>query len=85
MARAVPLAFLALLQIADYLSTRAFLAVGVAEGNTIVRYLGIGPAKLVGLAIVCLLAWRARRIWMLWALCGFYFVVVAVNVLSAAK
>ena len=85
MTRAVPLALLALLQFADYLSTRAFLAVGVLEGNAIVQHLGIGTAKLAGRAIVCLLAWRARRVWMLWGLCGFYFAVVAVNLLAIAK
>ena len=85
MTRAVPLALLALLQVADYLSTRAFLAVGVPEGNPIVQHLGVGTSKLAGLVIVGLLAWRARRSWVLWALCGFYSAVVAVNLLAIAK
>ena len=85
MTRTVLLALLAFLQFADYFSTRAFLAVGVPEGNPVVRYFGLGPAKLAGLALVCLLAWRAKRLWLLWALCGLYSAVVIVNLLSAAK
>ena len=70
---------LVLTQIGDLLSTRAAIAAGAHESNPIGAWLGLPTAKLVGIVIIALLVWRSRRPAKLWALVGFYALVVAWN------
>jgi hypothetical protein len=78
----VPFLVLCLLQAGDWLSTRAALATpGMVEFNPLVRAMGVGHAKLILVVAAIPLLWYTKKPWHLWALCGFYAVVVASNAL----
>ncbi len=80
--RIIPFVILCVLQVGDLVSTQLALRIpGVHELNPLVRDLGLWPAKLLAFAIIVFLAWRAKTIARLWAVCGFYAAVVASNVL----
>ncbi len=80
--RVVPLLVLGVLQLGDLFSTRMAMKVpGVLELNPIVRRLGLWDAKLLAVALIVLLAWRAKKMGPLWTACGVYACVVVSNVL----
>ena len=84
MKRFLPLVLLAMLQAADYASTRLAFAHGAVELNPATRGLGIGAAKVVALLVIAILVWRRPKSrWLLWSACGVYLLYVANNLALA--
>ena len=80
----VAFAFLALLQIADLISTKLTFTVGAVELNPLVRSTGLLLSKLLVFAMIVILAWKTKKPKRLWALCGIYTLIVGSNVLLFA-
>jgi hypothetical protein len=85
MSKRIALLFLVILQAGDMLSTKAATHAGAVELNPIVRDMGLWPAKLLTLALIALLVWRAKSMTKIWVLCGLYTLIVANNLFWALK
>jgi len=85
MSKKIALVFLVVLQAGDMLSTMAATHAGAVELNPIVRDMGLWPAKLVTVALVALLVWRAKSMTKIWVLCGLYTLIVANNILLVLR
>lgn len=79
----IPFVVLALLQAADFASTRLAFSIGAVELNPLVRGLGLWPAKLLVCGLIVLLALRTNRARRLWTLCGVYAFIVSSNMAVA--
>ena len=67
------------------MSTKAATHAGAVELNPIVANLGLWPAKLLALALVILLVWRAKSMARIWVICGLYALIVANNLVWVLK
>lgn len=85
MNKLIPLAILCALQAGDIISTRIAIAHGAVEMNPLVGHLGLWPAKLLVFLAAALLAYRARKTWLMWAGCAVYAAIVASNLLVAIR
>jgi hypothetical protein len=85
MSKKIALLFLVVLQAGDLLSTKAATHAGAVELNPLVRDMGLWPAKLLTLALVALLIWRAKSLTKIWVLCGLYTLIVTNNLFLALK
>jgi uncharacterized protein DUF5658 len=89
----VALAFLCILQVADFASTLSATAVsGVVELNPLVNNAVAGLDvhrlllfKLIAMVLAFLLISRTKKMWRVWTVCGIYSAIVLSNTLLAFK
>ena len=80
-----PVIVLCILQLGDLRSTRLGLTHGAVEANPLVSSMGLWATKLLCVAIVAVIAWRARKPSLMWAVCALCAIIVGWNLRDSWK